>query len=123
VAPEMQITNASTVADMADYFDSWLQVGGWTDCCSEAQRNTFWTKFDYSEWLPLVSNPNALFDKLNLFFMAGQMPASLRTHMLNAMNNRTYNRARDGIVRDLNQLKMAAAIYTMLFSPEYVVQK
>ncbi len=123
VAPEMQITTASSVADMADLFDTALQVGGWTDCCSDVQRNTFYTKFDYSEYLPLVTNPNALFDKLNLFFMAGQMPQSLRTQMLNAMNNRTYNRARDGIVRDLNQLKLAAAIYTMMFSPEYVVQK
>ena len=124
VAPEMQITTQSSVSDMAFLFLDVLQNGGITDCCSDALRNTFKTKFDYSEWLPLVADPPQLCERLSLVFMAGQMSAALEDNIVRAMAKRYRGQSEtSGIDRGLTQIRLAEAVHLMLFSPEYVVQK
>jgi len=124
VAPEMQIVTQSSVGDMSNYLLLLLQNGGTTDCCSEALRNTFYMRFDYSGWLPLVATPDQLVERLNLVFMAGQMSPALKDNIKRAMANRTQASAEtSGVVRGNAQIRLAEALYTMLSSAEYVVQK
>ena len=124
VAPELQITTAASVGDVDSIFFDYLENAGQTDCCSDAQRNTYFMKFDYSSWLPLVARPDELLDKMNARFMAGQMSADLRAAIKRAIADRTGDRSyTSGIVRGETQLKFAAGMRAMLASPEYVVQK
>jgi uncharacterized protein (DUF1800 family) len=125
VAPEMQITTQSSVADMSFFFLDVLQNGGITSCCSETARNTFYLKLDYSDWLPLVANPPQLIERLNQTFMAGQMSPALKDAITRQMADRGGQASSEtsGITRGNAQIKLAEAIYTMLFSAEYVVQK
>jgi hypothetical protein len=124
VSPEMQIINQSTVDDTQWFFKLVLENAGLTDCCSEALRNTYYLKLDYSTLLPLVANPPALADQLNVLFMSGQMTAALKANVVQAVNdeNRTSS-GTSGMPRGVQQMKIAAALYTLLLSPEYVVQK
>jgi uncharacterized protein (DUF1800 family) len=124
VAPEMQLVNQSTVDDIQWFFRSVLENAGITNCCSEAERNTFYLKLNYSSLLPLVANPPALADELNVLFMSGQMTPALRTNIIQAVNDEYRSSSQtSGMPRGLTQMKLSAALYTMLLSPEYVVQK
>ncbi len=124
VTPEMQIVTQSSVEDTFWFFKDMLQNGGLTSCCSDAQRNTYFLRLDYSEWLPLVATPSQLVERLNQVFMAGQMSADLKAALLQGIAGRNGDRSEtSGIVRGSTQLKLAEAISLMLVSPEYVVQK
>jgi uncharacterized protein (DUF1800 family) len=124
VAPEMQIVTQSSSEDTWWLFKDMLQNGGLTDCCSEAERNTYYLKLDYSQWLPLVANPASVADRLNALFMAGQMSAQLKNAIVAGMNSRYQeNSETSGMIRGRDQIKLAEAISFMLLSPEYVVQK
>jgi uncharacterized protein (DUF1800 family) len=124
VAPEIQIVTQSSSADTWWFFKDLLQNGGLTDCCSDAQRNTYYLKLDYSQWLPLVANPASVADRLNTLFMAGQMSTELKNAIVAGMNARYQeNSETSGMIRGRDQIKLAEAISFMLMSPEYVVQK
>jgi uncharacterized protein (DUF1800 family) len=124
VAPEMQIVTQSSSADTWWFFKDLLQNGGLTDCCSDALRNTYYLKLDYSQWLPLVANPASVADRLSTLFMAGQMSAQLKDAIVAGMNARYQeNSETSGMIRGRDQIKLAEAISFMLMSPEYVVQK
>jgi uncharacterized protein (DUF1800 family) len=124
VAPESQLTHTTSIDDNQDFFGSLLNEAGLTDCCSEAQRNSYYTKLDYSTLLPLVATPDALLDQLALRFMAGPMSPPLRTAIKNEMAGVSGDRSpSSGIVRGNAQLKLARAIHTMLSSPDFIVQK
>jgi uncharacterized protein (DUF1800 family) len=124
VAPEMQIINQSTVDDMQWFFRSVFENAGLTDCCSEADRNTYYLKLDYSSLLPLVATPSQLADRLNIMFMSGQMTPALKVNIVQAVNDEYRASSQTtGMPRGLTQMKLAAALYTLLLSPEYVVQK
>ncbi len=124
VAPEMQITHTTSIDDIQWLFRDMLENGGITSCCSEAERNTFYLKFNYASLLPLVATPAALVDKLNEVFMAGQMSADLRNNIISEMNAEYRSSSpTSGMPRGVTQMKLARALYTLILSPDYVVQK
>ena len=62
-----------------------------------------------------MNDPGALLDRYNLLFLSGQMSPYMRATLLTRLNAITgTNRAR---------LRMQHALYLILNSPEYVVQK
>jgi uncharacterized protein (DUF1800 family) len=124
IAPEMQIVTQSTVDDTEWFFRDLLQNNGLTDCCSNEERNTYRMRLDYSEWLPLVSAPASVADRLNKFLMAGQMSPQLKNAIVAGMNARYQQTSEtSGMYRGLDQIKLAEAVRFMLVSPEYVIQK
>ena len=124
VAPEMQISTPVSVADIDWFINDVLQNGGRTDCCSDAERNTFSMRLNYSEWLPLVAQPANLVAKMNASFMAGQMSPSLQADITRAVQEEYRDRSyTSGIVRGVPQMKLAAGLRALVLSPEYVVQK
>ena len=124
VGPEMQIITPSSVGDVDDIFWGFLENGGSTDCCSVEERNYYFNKLDYSEFLPLVSTPPQLVEALSQRFMAGQMSPSLKNHIIAHMGTLTGNVAQtSGMPRGNAMIKLGGALRTMVLSPEYVVQK
>ena len=124
VAPEMQITTQSSVDDIQWFFSDMLQNGGLTECCSDALRNTYRLRLDYSEWLPLVADPPRLANRLSEVFCAGQLSAEARAVLVDAINAVNTNRSpTSGMVRGVPQLKLANALHHLLLTPEYIVQK
>lgn len=70
---------------------------------------------DYSRDLPLAADPGALLDRYNLLFLSGQMSPAMRQTLLNHLNGVRNNDG--GLVR------VQRALYLILNSPEYNVQK
>jgi uncharacterized protein (DUF1800 family) len=124
VAPEMQLINQSSVDDIQWFLRDVFENAGIAGCCSVADRNTFYLKLDYSELMPLVVTPDALIDRLNTLFMAGQMSPELRASIKAEMSYVTQGGSQtSGIQRGVTQMKLAKALYVLLLSAEYVVQK
>ncbi len=124
VAPEMQLITPSTVDDMQWFFRNIFENAGISSCCTVEERNTFFLKLDYASLLPLVSNPGALADRLNAQFMAGQMSSELRANVIQEINDEYRSGSQtSGIQRGVTQMKLARALFTVLLSAEYVVQK
>ena len=119
VAPEFQITHETTTTGYANFMAN-----------AAEQRNTWFrdhesakwgpvTEFvavDYSAEMALSNDPNALLDRLNLLLMSGQMSAPTRKAIVDAVNA-TPADANEG------QLRVAFAVYLIMISPEFIVQK
>jgi len=105
VAPEFQITNESTVVGYVNWMQSVVANGAGE------------VKADYGPWLPLATQPGALFDQLNLLLAAGQLSASSRTTVVNAVT--AMAAANDA--QKLN--RVMATVWLILCSPEYIAQK
>jgi uncharacterized protein (DUF1800 family) len=124
VAPELQITTPSSVGDVDVIFWGFFENAGMTDCCSEAQRNYYFLKLDYSEFLPLVGTPPQLVEALSQRFMSGQMSQSLKDNIISHMSTLNGNVAQtSGMPRGVAQIKLGGALRAMVLSPEYIVQK
>ncbi|KRB02359.1 DUF1800 domain-containing protein [Lysobacter sp. Root690] len=70
---------------------------------------------DFSRDLPLAADPNALLDRYNLLFLSGQMSPAMRQVLLNHLNGVRNN--------DGGLSRVQRALYLILNSPEYNVQK
>jgi uncharacterized protein (DUF1800 family) len=119
VAPEFQITHETTTTGYANFMAN-----------AAEQKNTWYRDHEYAKWGPvtehlavdyspemaLSNDPNALLDRLNLLLMSGQMSASTRKAILDAVNA-TPAELNEG------QLRVAFAVYLIMISPEFIVQK
>ena len=105
LAPEFQITNESTVVGYANWMQT-VVASGVGD-----------VKADYTPWLPLATDPGALFDQLNLLLAAGQLGASSRATVVNAVTAMA-------VASDTNKLnRVMATVWLILCSPGYIAQK
>ena len=119
VAPEFQITHETTTTGYANFM------------ANVAERQNTWFRdnvmrqygpvddylaADYSAEMALAANPNALLDRLNLLLMAGQMTAATRATILEAVSAVPADAA-------AGQRRVAFAIYLVMQSPEFIVQK
>ena len=104
-APEFQITTETSVAGYINFMQRTVSsnIGGMSG--------------NYTAWLPLVANSQALLDELNIVLAAGQIPAATLATLKTALdtiavttpagqNNRLY-----------------AALTMVLAAPEYITQK
>lgn len=105
LAPEFQITNESTVVGYANWMRS--VVGGGV---GEVKAN-------YTPWLPLATDPGALFDQFNLLLAAGQLGAATRATVIGAVGAMA-------VTTEANKLnRIMATAWLVLCSPEYIAQK
>jgi uncharacterized protein (DUF1800 family) len=105
VAPEMQITEETSVVGYLNYMHNAIPRGIGTSNVIQP---------DYATELALASMPELLVDRINLLLMQNNMSARLRTQILAAINSNPNNTA-------LN--KVYLAIFLTMASPEYLVQK
>ena len=119
VAPEFQITHETTTTGYANFMsgvterqNTWYR----DNIAAPWGSTTNYLAGDYSAEMALSGNPGALVDRLNLLLMAGQMSASTRKTIVDAV---TATPADAGA----GQRRVAFAVYLTMLSPEYIVQK
>jgi uncharacterized protein (DUF1800 family) len=105
VAPEMQITEETSVVGYLNYMRNAISDGVGT--AKVIQPN-------YDAEKALASTPERLVDRINLLLLQNNMSPTLRTQILNAINSEPGNSAKN---------KVYLAIFLTMASPEYLVQK
>lgn len=106
VAPEFQITNESTVIGYANFM--------LTHIAGSPQQGLV---VDYTEWLPLASDPAKLVDRLNLQLAGRALAAASVDLITRAVRSLPATSAE----QQLRRVQMA--FYLMLVSPDYLVQR
>jgi hypothetical protein len=106
-APEMQITEETSVVGYLNYMRNAVQQGVGTGNPPDIQP-------DYNAELALAATPALLVDRINLLLMQNQMSPTLRNQILAAINSNPRNSP---------QNKVYLVIFLTLASPEYLVQK
>ena len=105
MAPEFQITNASSVVGYVNFMQRVVSSGVGD------------VKGDYGTLLPLARNAQALLNGINLVLAAGQISSANLAAMAGAINGMPVNSD-----AALNR-RIQAALLMVLASPEYIVQK
>jgi len=105
VAPEFQITNASSVVAYVNFMKRVISNG-----IGEV-------KADYRSLLPLATNAAALLEEINVVVAAGQISASNLATMASAINGMPLSNAAAANNR------VYAALLLVMASPEYITQK
>ncbi len=105
VAPELQITNESSVASYLNYMQGTIQSG----------RGE--VKADYTSWTALATDAQKLLDQINLQLAGGAVSAPTITKLKTAIETITSTTAAGQLQR------VEAAILLVMAAPEYLVQK
>ncbi|NRT54319.1 DUF1800 domain-containing protein [Sphaerotilus uruguayifluvii] len=105
-APEFQITHETTLTGYSNFM-SWLAERG------------FGGKIlpDYSRYEAVADNAETLLSLLNLELMAGQMSPATKAAITDVMNTLPVTLA------NARKLRVWKAVYLVMTSPEYVVQR
>lgn len=115
VAPEMQISNESSVAIYINSMQTYVQgyVGPSLDRAAP----------DYTKELALADQPGALVDRLSLLLAAGNMKTTTRSRIISAVSDITLrtNTATNNATDRRNRV-LLAVLLTMA-SADYIVQK
>lgn len=109
-APEFQLTNESTTAGYLNFMMTTIKNG------VNAGRGGLVAP-SYAAELALVNDPAALLNRLNLLLCAGQLSASTVGTIQTAIATIRTNTA----ANELN--RVCAAIFLVMASPEYLIQK
>lgn len=109
VAPEMQMTDVSTVVGYLNYMQGAIgsDANGGSDIYSS-----------YSAEVGLATNPDALVDRINLLLMAGTMDGTLRSQILSAVNSIAVPGGGAGVNTALTN-RAQIAIYLTMASPAF----
>ncbi len=105
-SPELEITTETTTSSIANYLNSAIYYG----LGSSSQRVTL----NLAPEITLAANPAQLVDHLNTLLMAGGMSSAMRTRLITAVSDIASNNPTE---------RARTAIYLVVNSPEYVVQK
>jgi hypothetical protein len=114
LAPEMEMTDVSTVVGYLNYMQS--AIGGNATTGPDVFSS-------YSTEIALATTPDQLVDRINLLLMAGEMDNALRSQILFAVNSiaiptggqDAINAALTNRVKIAIYLAMAAATYNAQF--------
>jgi uncharacterized protein (DUF1800 family) len=109
-APEMQIITETTAITAANYIYTGIYTG-WTG------PNGTDVKLNLTTEQNLASNATTLVESLNQLLMAGQMPATMKTNIINFVNTLPNSTATDR----LNRAK--AAIHLVATSAQFTTQR
>jgi len=110
VAPEFQLVNESSVGGYLNYMTNVINSG----------INSADIKAAYSAELPLVTDAQALVQRLNKLMCAGQLSPATQTLMVNALNATAVTAASSDTVK---RNRLCAAVLMVMASAEYLIQK
>jgi uncharacterized protein (DUF1800 family) len=114
VAPEMQMTNVSTVVGYLNYMQNAIgsNAKGGPDVFSS-----------YGTELGLASSsPDDLLDRINLLLMAGEMDSTLRSQILSAVNAIPIPEGSQSATNAALAARVETAIYLTMASPSFSAQ-
>ena len=113
VAPEMQMTNVSTVVGYLNYMQNAIgsNAKGGPDVFSS-----------YGTELGLASSPDELLDRINLLLMSGEMDSTLRSQILSAVNAIPIPGGGQSAINAALAARVETAIYLTMASPSFSAQ-
>jgi uncharacterized protein (DUF1800 family) len=113
VAPEMEITDVSTVVGYLNYMQS--AIG------ANAARGLD-TYSNYTSELALAATPDQLLDRINLLLMAGSMDTNLQSEILGAVNAIPIPAGDPNAINAALTQRVMTAIYLTIASPSFSAQ-
>jgi uncharacterized protein (DUF1800 family) len=121
VGPEFEITNASTISGFAEFANVNFILGFENYRSDDPGRRII---PDYTEYLPLTDNPVQLIDALELVLCAGCLNPTFKAQLVDAIGKVNWgNPSAPGRAEYLRQEKLHAALWQIINSPDYSVQK
>jgi uncharacterized protein (DUF1800 family) len=124
-APEFQIVNESSVAAWINLLQSFAKNGFWVNAPNQPGFGNNATDGhdivpDYTTEIALVTNSQALVDRLNLLLCAGQLsPATVQLIVTALKADRIQANSSD----DFKQVHVARALMFVMCSAEYLAQR
>ncbi len=113
VAPEMQMTNVTTVVGYLNYLQ--YAIGSnWKD-----GSDLF---ASYGAELSLANTPDQLVDRVNLLLMAGQMDSNLRSEILGAVSAIPVPTGDQNAINAALAARVKTAVYLTIASPTFSTQ-
>lgn len=127
VAPEMQIVSETSIGGWVNYAKSAVSsgVGTWNqyDSNGDGVIDSVWrqdVQFDFTSEKALADKPGDLVDALAAKLMAGRVSSTLRSQIVTALGTITISSSSP----DTGRLRrVQAALFLLLISPDFVVQK
>ncbi|MCE1191809.1 MAG: DUF1800 domain-containing protein [Acidovorax sp.] len=125
VAPEFQLVNESSVGGYLNFMQGAIRNGLWVNGPevphnASTPNNGFDIKAAYTQELALVADADALVARINLLMCAGQLSAATVKLIADALKTINITAAStDNAKRD----RVAAAVFLVMASAEYLVQK
>ncbi len=113
VAPEMQMTNVTTVVGYLNYMQ--YAIG------SDAKNGSDIFS-SYGEELNLANTPDQLVDRVNLLLMAGQMDSTLRSEILGAVSAIPIPSGDQNAINAALTARVRTAVYLTMASPAFCTQ-
>jgi uncharacterized protein (DUF1800 family) len=114
VAPEMQITNETSVAGYLNYMRAVVQQGA--GMTANGSRDIL---PNYSAELALADNPQALVDRLNILLAGGKLSATSIATIRDAVASISLSGANPDSAKGN---RVFTAIYLTMAAPEYILQ-
>ncbi len=118
VAPEFQIHNSSTAIGFINLLDDWTL---WQHYLPYDVDGSF-VDLDLSYEYSLAEDPTALVDHLSLVMAAGQLSDATKEIIVTALNGLTAEEYA-GEPEELVVDRVAIALYLVMCSPDYAIQK
>ena len=120
VSPEFQILTDTAVVATPNYFfhEVFCDYTGSTNCWASDDPTTMQMNEDRDAALG-ATDPAGLVDEYNALFMSGQMSPFMRNVLITRLNQLTE----DNYGQDLGRTRVQHALYLILNSPEYSIQK
>lgn len=113
VAPEMQMTNVSTVVGYVNFMQ---------DAIGSNATNGADVYSTYAAETRIAINPELLADRINLLLMAGQMSTTLRNRIVDAINSIYVPASPQSVIDSQLMNRVQTAIYLTMASPEFSAQ-
>ena len=114
LAPEMQMTNVSTVVGYINYLQNAIggNANGGPDVFSS-----------YATEMSLAATPGPLLDRINLLLMAGQMNGTLYNQILSAVASIPIPTGDQNAINAALLSRVQTAIYLTVASPDFAAQQ
>ena len=106
-APELQITNSTTITGVTNLVD--IAVNG--NFVSDVEAPFVPFTLNLTEFETLATDPDALIERLDLIFTYGQVEEATKAHIVSVIE-----------LLDDMALRARTAIYITLISPDYAVR-
>ena len=113
VAPEMQMTNVTTVVGYLNYMQSAI---------GSDSKNGSDLFSSYGAELNLANTPDQLVDRVNLLLMAGQMDSTLQSQILSAVSAISIPSGDQNAINAALAARVQTAVYLTMASPAFCAQ-
>jgi len=113
VAPEMEMTNVSTVVGYLNYME---------DAIGSNSTSGFDIFSNYGTEIGLAATPDQLVNRVNLLLMAGEMDSTLQSQIVSAVSSIAIPSGDQNAINAALTARVQTAIYLTMASPAFAAQ-